>query len=96
MKAGRSHHLKRVVVVLAAHYLSKHPDPVKYPLVKATFKCLSKDYEKAPDSAKGGTPETMAAVKATARIQHAHQGKHRLKESGIHAINRALVDLALL
>ena len=38
----------------------------------------------------------MAAVRATARIQRAHQGKHRLKGSGINTINRALVDLALL
>ena len=86
----------RLAAIAAAHRLGKHPDPVKDPLVKATLKRLAREYGKPRKQAKGLTSDVLAAVKATSRIQRAHKGKRRRKETEAQAAERALVDLALL
>ena len=62
---------------VAAHRLGKHPVPVKDPLVKVTLKRLTRQYGKPRKQERGLTAEPLAAVKAPARIQRAHQGKRR-------------------
>ena len=76
----------RLAAVAAAHRLGKHPDPIISPLVKATFKRLDREHGKSRKQAQGLTAEALAAVKATARIQRAHQGKLLLKESETEAV----------
>ena len=86
----------RLAAIAAAHRLGKQTDPVKDPLVKATFKRLAREYGRPRTQAKGLTNEALAAVKATSRIQRVHKGKRRRKETESQAAERALVDLALL
>ena len=86
----------RLAAIAAAHHLGGHPDPTSRPLVKATMKRLAREYGKPRKQAKGLTSDALAAVKATARIQRAHQGKRRRKETEAQAARRAAVDLAIL
>ncbi len=86
----------RLAAIAAAHRLGGHPDPTSRPLVKATMKRLAREHGKPRKQAKGLTSDALAAVKATARIQRAHQGNRRRKETGAQTARRAMVDVALL
>ena len=86
----------RLAAIAAALRLGKHPDPVKDPLVKATLKRLAREYGRPRHQARGLTAESLAAVKATSRIQRVHKGKRLRKETEAQAAERARVDLALL
>ena len=86
----------RLAAIAAAHRLGKHPDPMKDPLVKATLKRLAREYGKPRHQARGLTAESLAAVKATSRIQRVHKGKRLRKETEAQAAERSRVDLALL
>ena len=86
----------RLAAIAAAHRLGGYPDPTSRPLVKATLKRLAREHGKSKKQAKGLTSDALAAVKATARIQRAHQGKRRRKETEAQAARRAAVDLAIL
>ena len=86
----------RLAAVSAAHRLAGHPDPASRPLVKAALKRLGREHGKPRKQARGLTAEALAAVRATARTQRVHQGRHRRKETGPQAARRGLMDLALL
>ena len=86
----------RLAAIAAAHRLGKHPDPMKDSLVKATLKRLAREYGKPRHQARGLTAESLAAVKATSRIQRVHKGKRLRKETEAQAAERSRVDLALL
>ena len=86
----------RLAAIAAAHRLGGHEDPTSRPLVKATLKRLAREHGKPRKQARGLTKETLAAVKATARIQRVDKGKRRRKETESQAAMRAAVDLALL
>ena len=87
---------QRLAAIAAAHRLRGHEDPASLLLIKATMNRLAREYGKPCKQANGLTSEALAAVKATARIQRVHQGKHRRKETESQNAMRAAVDLALL
>ena len=64
--------------------------------MKATLKRLVREHGRRREQARDLTKDALAAVRATARIQRIHQGKHRRKETETRATRRVLVDLALL